>query len=63
MKHLPKQVRVDIVDKKYTARKNQLAQHQKVPGQPKAGLRKGYGCDVIRRPVAMSIYHDTPGTL
>ena len=63
MKHLPKQVRVDIVDKAYTKRENLLAQHQKVPGQPKAGLKKGYVTLVKPRPVTNSIYHDSPGTL
>jgi hypothetical protein len=63
MKHLPKQVRVDIIDKKYSARANQLAQHQKVPGHPKAGLKPGYVSIVKPRPVFKSIYHNTPGTL
>lgn len=62
MKHLPKQVRVDAVDKKYTARQNQLAQHQKVPGQPHKGMKKGYITVAKARPVTMSIY-DSDGTL
>lgn len=59
MKHLPKQVRVDMVDKKYTARENQLAQHLKVVGSPHAGLKKGYITSVRPRTFRDSIKETT----
>lgn len=61
MKNYPKQIRVDAVDKKYTARENQLAQHQKVPGQPHKGLRKGYDTGVEKRTFRDTI-HETSGS-
>jgi len=59
MKHLPKQVRVDMVDKSYTARENLLAQHQKVPGQPHKGMKKGYITEVRPRTYRDSIKETT----
>ena len=55
MKHLPKQVRVDAIDKKYTVRENQLAQHLKVPGSLHKGMKKGYITDVRARTFRDSI--------
>jgi hypothetical protein len=55
MKHYGQLVRVDAIDKKYTARANQLVQHQKVPGQPHKGMKKGYATDVVKRTFRDSI--------